>query len=421
MGFRQPVTRSPNSVGRSSFSLRWVAVTVFVISSTLNYLDRALLATLAPLLMAEMHFNQTGFGFLISAFSIAYAASSLLTGWFLDRVGVTAGITTAVSWWSVAAVGTGLVRGLPTLAICRAALGIGESAGVPAVGKLNGLYLKPEERALGAAVNQIGLSVGLAVAPLCIGLATTRGWRTPFVVTGLFGFLWIPVWLVVNRRIRPAYGTNEFAAKEKAGKAWSILRDRRLLLLVVANVLWMGSYSLWSNWITLYLTRVHGVTLQQSAHYVWIPPLISNIGGFFGGWLSLLWMKRGFDPVRSRRRAVWVSAAGSLFALLLPWAPDARTATGVISVSYFFALAGSVNIYALPIDIFGAARSGLAIAALTCAFGVLQTVISPVIGYLSDHKLYSEAIWFTTLPLLLSAFVLQLLPATSADEFRSTS
>ncbi|MBV8551997.1 MAG: MFS transporter, partial [Acidobacteriaceae bacterium] len=72
----------------SSFSLRWVAVSVFILSSTLNYLDRQILNVLAPLIMSQTHFNQTGFGFLISTFSVAYAASSLLTGWILDRFGV---------------------------------------------------------------------------------------------------------------------------------------------------------------------------------------------------------------------------------------------------------------------------------------------------------------------------------------------
>jgi hypothetical protein len=95
--------------------------------------------------------------------------------------------------------------------------------------------------------------------------------------------------------------------------------------------------------------------------------------------------------------------------LLLPFAPDAAWATAVISLSFFFALAGSVNIYALPIDIFGAGRSGLAIAALTCAFGILQTVISPIIGFLGDRQLYNEVLWIVTTPLLLSALVLQAL------------
>src|SRR5438067_6599001 len=100
-----------------SYRLRWLAFAVFVVSSTLNYLDRQLLATLAPLIMAELDFNQTGFGFLISAFSIAYATSSLIAGWFLDRVGVNRGISAAVSWWSTAAVGTGFTRGVGGLVI----------------------------------------------------------------------------------------------------------------------------------------------------------------------------------------------------------------------------------------------------------------------------------------------------------------
>ena len=383
--------------------LRWVAYGVFVISSTLNYLDRQLISTLAPLIMAEMHFNQTGFGFLISAFSITYAASSLAAGWFLDRVGVNRGTSAAVTWWSLSAVSTGLVKGLPGLVACRAALGIGESAGVPAVAKVNAMYLRPAERAVGTAANQIGLSLGLAIAPLWIGVALAHGWRTPFLFTGLIGLLWIPLWLAVSRALPPDQRTEEMP---KGQSGWPILRDRALILVVVANVLWMGAYALWSSWTTLYLTHVHHVTLKESAGYVWIPPLVSNAGGFFGGWLSLRWIKRGLDPIAARRRAVWVSAAGALITLALPFAPDARWATAFISLSFFFVLAGSVNIYAIPIDIYGAAHSGLAISALTCAFGVLQTVISPIIGFLADRKLYTEVVWIVTAPLLLSALAL---------------
>jgi MFS transporter, ACS family, hexuronate transporter len=252
---------------RSSSYLRWIAVSVFVASSILNYLDRTLLNVLAPLIMSELHFSQTRFGLLISAFSVAYAASSPITGWFLDRVGVNRGISAAVSWWSAAAVSTGLVRGFAGLTICRAALGIGESAGVPAVGKLNGIYLEPGELALGAAVNQIGLSLGAIIAPLWIGVAVSYGWRMPFVITGVLGFVWIPVWLALSRNIPPKYGNSEFISKEgQADRPMiSILRERNLILLVIANVLWMGGYSLWSNWTTLYLMHVHHLTLQETA------------------------------------------------------------------------------------------------------------------------------------------------------------
>jgi ACS family hexuronate transporter-like MFS transporter len=392
----------------SSVSLRWIAVSVFVISSTLNYLDRGLLNTLGPLIMNEFHLNKTAFGGLISAFSIAYAASTLGAGWVLDRFGVNRGIAAAVSWWSTAAIGTAMISSVPGLALCRAALGIGESAGVPAVGKLNAIYLKPEERALGAAANQVGLALAAPLASFCVAVAIARGWRLPFIVTGLCGFLWLPLWFAVNRAIPAQYTKIELASREERRQKplLGILRDRNLLLLVGANVLCMPGYSLWTNWTTFYLIDVHHLSLAATASYSWIPPLVSILGGFFGGWLSLRWVRRGGEPVASRRKAVWVSATGSLLALFLPLAPGPVLATGLISLSFFFALAGSVNIYALPIDIFGAKRSGVAIAALTCGFGIMQAAVSPVIGHLLDRKLYTPVLWMVTIPLLGGALLL---------------
>jgi ACS family hexuronate transporter-like MFS transporter len=390
-------------------SLRWLAVAIFVLSSTLNYLDRQILSVFAPQIVGQFHTNLTNFGWLLSIFSIAYAGSALFAGWFLDRAGVNRAISVAVGWWSFAAIGSGLAPTLAWLGVSRAALGIGESAGVPAVGKLNGVYLKPEERALGAALNQIGLSLGSALMPAWVALAGVSSWRVPFLCAGILGWLWIPLWRVISRRIPPALGNLDLPAQPALRSSWSALTDRRLIILVIANVLWMGSYSLWSNWGFVYYTHVYRVSLKEAANYLWIPPLISNAGGFFGGWLSLTWMRHRHSAVVARRRAVWVATFGGLLGLLLPFANHPGWGTVLVSASFFFALAGSVNIYALPIDIFGAGKAGFAIAALTCSFGILQTVTSPIIGWLSDHQLYTQVVWIATGPLLLSAAALHLL------------
>ncbi|MBV9034928.1 MAG: MFS transporter [Acidobacteriaceae bacterium] len=389
--------------------LRWFAFSIFVISSTLNYLDRTLFTVLAPLIMRELNLNQVGFGWLISAFSLPYAAASLFAGWFLDRAGVNRAALTAVGWWSGATISTGFVSSLSGLAFCRSALGIGASAGVPAVGKLNGLYLKPEERALGAAVNGVGISLGSAVAPLFIGMAVAHSWRTPFIVTGSLGLLWIPLWLLVNRSLPPVAQRAVAAAPHDVGERSSgfrLLLQRPLILLMIANVLWMSGYTLWSNWTTLYLTHVHHLTLQDTAVLVWIPPIASNLGGFFGGWLSMRSIRRGVQSVRARQRAVWVSAAGSFCAFFLLFAANAWWATVIISLSFFFVLAGSVNIYALPIDMYGAKNAGFTVSALTFAYGVLQAVISPLIGFLGDHGLYRQVVWLVTVPAVLSSITL---------------
>lgn len=411
----QPGFSAAEPVQPADGRFRWLAVSVFLLSSVLNYLDRNLLNILAPLIMAELHFNQTRLGVLISVFSISYAVASLGTGWMLDRFGINKTVSGAVGWWSLSAVASGLVHSFGGLAVSRAALGVGESAGISAVGKLNGIYLLPKERALGAAANQIGLSLGAALAPLWIGLALARGWRLPMMINGAAGFVWIPLWLFVSRRIRPTYPEQEIASARNGERKmeFGMFRERNLLVLVAANMLWMGGYALWSQWTTLYLMHVHGLTLKQAGHYVWIPPIASNIGGFFGGWLSLRAMRDGINAVPARRRAIWISALCSLLTLLLPFSPNAEWTTFGICVSFFFALAGSVNIYALPIDIFGPERSGLALAALTFAFGVLQMIISPVIGWMGDHQLYKEVVWIATVPLLASAGLLMALRTDS--------
>ena len=55
---------------------RWVALSIFVLSSAINYLDRQTLATVAPLVRAEFHLSNAQYGLILTAFSIAYAGGA---------------------------------------------------------------------------------------------------------------------------------------------------------------------------------------------------------------------------------------------------------------------------------------------------------------------------------------------------------
>jgi hypothetical protein len=57
-----------------------------------------------------------------------------------------------------------------------------------------------------------------------------------------------------------------------------------------------------------------------------------------------------------------------------------------IAVSYSGTTMMSVNLYALPLDLFGVERAAFAGASLTGAYGLMQTVISPAIGYVVDRQ-----------------------------------
>ena len=76
-------------------------MSVFVLSSALNYLDRQILAALAPLVRAEFHMTNADYGQLLAVFSITYAISSPLAGLLIDRFGLNRSVGFAVGLWSM--------------------------------------------------------------------------------------------------------------------------------------------------------------------------------------------------------------------------------------------------------------------------------------------------------------------------------
>jgi hypothetical protein len=65
--------------------------------------------------------------------------------------------------------------------------------------------------------------------------------------------------------------------------------------------------------------------------------------------------------------------------------PSALLAAAAISASFFFCLSISTNLYAMPIDFFGAERAAFSVSILTCSYGLMQTFLSPLIGLMVDR------------------------------------
>ncbi len=368
---------SPSREGR----LRWFVVGVLVLSTALSFVDRQVLAALAPFLKDHFHLTNEGYGLIVSAFSLAYALAAPAAGLLIDRVGLAVGAAFAVGLWSTAGVATGLVGGLGGLLSCRALLGVAESGGIPATAKGFALYLEPGERAMGTALNQVGITLGMMAAPLLVGgLAAAWGWRAAFVATGLAGFAWVPLWLVTVRRIpaRAPAGTGTSSTK--------LWRDWRLWGLAAANILMMTVYSLWMNWTTVFLVSAHGLDpAAANRRFAWVPPVFASLGGLAGGWLSMRWASRGVGLYAARLRACAVGAVLLVSTVFVPLVPGALLATVLISVSFFAAVAMSANIYAMPLDLFGASRAAFAVSVLTASYGLMQTVVSPLFGYWIDR------------------------------------
>ncbi len=363
--------------------LRWVAICVFMSSSTLNYLDRQLLAAVAPNLRAEFHLSNQDYGYLLTGFSVAYALCAPFAGLMIDRLGLNFGMSIAVGLWSIAGVATGLSRSFSGLVTARAALGAAEGAGVPGTGKANSTYLHTDELAIGAALNQVGLSIGGLAAPLLVAfLAPLYGWRAVFVFSGALGLLWIPVWLITAART-PGRQVKSHLPGPGVG---TMLGDGRFWGLVIANILYMTMYTLWTNWTTLYFVESRGMSqLEANRQFAWIPPVFATLGAFAGAAVAFRLIRAGVPAFDARMRICWTAAALLLATAAVPLMPSAFWAAAAISFSFFCVTAMSTNIYVMPIDFFGAGRAAFGVAALTFAYGLMQAFVSPAIGHMIDH------------------------------------
>jgi ACS family hexuronate transporter-like MFS transporter len=165
-----------------------------------------------------------------------------------------------------------------------------------------------------------------------------------------------------------------------------LLRDRRMVALVVANILAMTIYSLWTNWTTLFLVTNYGIAREQAnLNFVWIPPIFATLGGLLGGWIALRLMRSGMEPIPARLRISTVSAVFATSTGLAAIAGSPAAATVAICISLAAVTCLSVNYYALPLDLFGPARAAFAVSMLTGVFGLMQAFLSPLIGRWSER------------------------------------
>lgn len=401
-----PASGLPLTASRS-YRWRWLAISIFLLSAVLNFLDRQILAQLAPVLQEDLGLSLVQYGWLISAFSAVYACSAPLGGWLLDRFGLTRGMSFAVGLWSAAGFATGFASGFWQLVACRSVLAAGEAAGVPGSAKAHRLYLPSREYALGSAAGQFGLSIGGVLAPpLATWFALNSHWRYSFLVAGALGFLWIPLWRFTARHLPPS--VPDSPAPGGGQRARQVLRDPRMAGLFVANILSMTVYSLWLNWTTVFLVRRHGLALEQTQWLAGLPPVFLTLGGITGGFLAWWWIRGATTPFRGRMRIGWLSSVLILSNAAVPFAPTPELAMAAICMACFWTVALSVNIYSMPLDFFPSHSVAFAVSLLTAAYGVLQFFISPLIGKLVEDSGFGLVCLLTAPTPLLGCLVIWL-------------
>lgn len=357
----------------------WIPSLTMTLVSLISYIDRNTLALLAPTILKETGLSAEHYGFVISAFSIAYMAGNPVWGRALDRFGLRGGMLAAVSFWSLASAAHSLAGGFLGFGAARTALGFGEGATFPGGLRTVVQTLEPSRRARGLAVAYSGGSLGAIVTPLIVTpIALWWGWRAAFLFTGLVGFLWVLLWLVVSRR-------PDIRRTPVAPDARMSLGDRKLWAFMVAYAFGAIPLAYVIYGAPIYLSRALGKSQAAIGAVLWLPPLGWEIGYFVWGWLV------------DRAQADGLKRLMAIAAVLsLPLALAPRIGSfPLVMVELFFSMFMGAGFIILSMSyatrVFSPGHSGLIAGVGAGAWSALVAVVMPMFGRLLDLHWWDAA------------------------------
>jgi ACS family hexuronate transporter-like MFS transporter len=410
---------------------------VLLLATMLLYMDRLTLAVTATQLKTLIRLDDGRYGRLEEWFSYAFAFGGILFGFVADRVGPrrlypvvlvgwsAAGLLTPLAVWPAVADGLGDPGDAGSgefrwLLACRTLLGFFESGHWPCALLAARNILSADDRPLGNSILQSGASLGAVLTPLVVEGFRRVGapWQTPFVVIGVVGLLWAPLWRrltrqsTVDARPEPALDSLDRPAPHPVAVAFQFL----LLAVIVITI--SLSWQFHRAWQPKYLKEHHGYSESEANLFASGYYLVADVGCLaFGAVVSVL--NRWRVPVR-RARLVSFTGCAALVALSIavpnmergPWLLLALLAVGAGALGahpQYYALAQE-----LPARHMGL-LSGVLSAASWVAVGFMQGEMG---AYIKETRSYDLPLVVTGLAPLagLIAFATWVAKTKPADD-----
>jgi MFS transporter, ACS family, hexuronate transporter len=371
----------------------WVPCVGMALCSWLSFVDRQVLAVLAPTILSETGLTAQDFGNVAFFFFVAYTVANPLWGSILDSVGLRVGMLLAVAVWTGASAAHAFMGSLAGFAAARAALGLGEGATFPGGLRTAVESLPSDRRARGTAIAFAGGTLGAILTPLMmVPLAARFGWRAAFLATGALGVMWLLIWALIAR---PPYLPPTETKMKKL--AWPNIFERRLWALVFSYSLPAIAPGPVLTLMPIYLNRGLGVAQADLATILWLPPAAWGLGYFIGGWAADRFAAENRRPIGM---FLTLTACALPFGLT-PLAGSVAVAIAMMSLACF--VGGAFQMLALKVGSYSFPREQAAMMSgiASGSWSLVNAVLSPNIGRLFDQQRWSDAFWLIALcPLL---------------------
>jgi sugar phosphate permease len=295
--------------------------------TTLTYLDRICISIVGVRIKSEFALNNEHFGWVLAAFSLAYALFEIPSGVLGDKIGPKSLFIRIVLLWSLFTALTGLATGLVSLIIIRFLFGIGESGTYPNCMIVMSRWFPVQEIGRSLTWVGIGSQIGSAIAPLIIiPIAASYGWRASFYVNAAIGIVWVLIcfaWFrnfpsemkgITQHEVNYIENNRRFSNGYHLMPWTVILKNRNLWALMLMYFCCQWANYFFVAWMPIYLVEGKHFTENAMKNVVFILFIVGIAGFLVGGYVGdLLVKQRG---LRFGRRFVGMVGLGACSLLM---------------------------------------------------------------------------------------------------------
>ncbi|MEO8127077.1 MAG: MFS transporter [Bryobacteraceae bacterium] len=417
---------------------KWWVCALLLLASSINYMDRMTLASVAKRIIEEFSLSKANYGTIEQYFGYAFACGAIVFGVIVDRVSARWLYPLVLLFWSMAGLLTGFAGGggvagaglaamtgsaFGSLLLCRTILGFFEAGHWPCALQTTQRLLEPKDWAMANSILQSGTSVGSVVTPLFVGamLTDAKGsWRLPFILIGAVGLVWVAAWIVTLRgkslEAPPAPQEERVSWLQSFGH---ILKDHRFWLLVVVVSCINGTWTIFRVWLPLVFQDPSGLAFTEQQTLGRLLPsyyIMTDVGCLTAGAATVWLHRRGSTVLNSRRIVFTVCALIMMLGMFVPglsrgeWKIPGLSAQQAATGLMMLVAAGSLGVfpcyYAFTQEI-SKHHVGLVTGVLSfCAWVVPSSLQRPLGAHIDRTGSYDIAFQVGAWPAIVSAVLL---------------
>lgn len=343
-------------------NFRWTIVALLFFATTINYIDRQVIGILAPVLQKEIGWNEIEYGYIVTAFTAAYAIGLVLMGKLIDAIGTKIGYAFALTAWSFAAIAHSFARTAFGFGAARFALGLFEAGNFPAAVKTVAEWFPKKERALATGIFNAGSNVGAIIAPLVVPWITlTWGWYEAFVITGAIGLIWLFFWFwlyekpALHKKLKKEelHYIQQDPPDTQIKIPWrTLLKYKETWAFALGKFLTDPAWWFYLYWIPSFLNKNYGITLDKIGLPLIIIYIMADVGSIGGGWLSSFFIKRGWSVNKGRKITMLICALLVTPIVFASMAGNVWIAVALLSMATAAHQGWSANLFTTVSDVF---------------------------------------------------------------------